>query len=454
MAQNNNTYYNDPTVHIEKVFGTIGTCNPPVMVPYAERRLQFQSPDGDVFSISNDMLEKHLLCIGGPGSGKTNVLDLILEQLRYMPNTNDFFVIFDTKGDYIKEFYREGDYVIANGDKYRKYSGFVHWNIFEELKAAGKDWMIAAREISKSLFADRANKTQPFFSNAAEDIFSGLLIHFYRSYQGDPTKLNNRYLINTIRKKDTKWYLDEVLNEEVNPDLVGMRSYIGDGKSNQALGVLGELKSMIYGCFVDTFEQAGSFSIRNAVRSRGARAVFIEYDMSVGKSMTPLCRLLVDLALKETMGRSAQSTGRVWYILDELKLLPNCLHLEDGLNLGRSLGCSVIAGLQSVNQMYEIYEKFGGQVILGGFSNVLAFSTTDFESRDYITKLFGVNVTNYWLESPMTVQISPRERDGHVVEEWDLQKLGTGEAFVSLLGHPPFKFHFPRYTHDSVETKR
>ena len=77
---------------------------------------------------------------------------------------------------------------------------------------------------------------------------------------------------------------------------------------------------------------------------------FIEYDLSIGDVLSPIYTLLFDLALKEALGRTA-SQGNVYLIVDELKLLPNLRHLEDGINFGRSLGVKILAGLQSIDQL-------------------------------------------------------------------------------------------------------
>lgn len=78
------------------------------------------------------------------------------------------------------------------------------------------------------------------------------------------------------------------------------------------------------------------FSMRNTVRKKGGTAIFIEYDLTVGEVMTPMYRLLIDLALKEALGRTEEK-GNVYLILDELKLLPKLKHLDDALNFGRSI---------------------------------------------------------------------------------------------------------------------
>ncbi len=435
------------------LYGTMLDRNEVVYEPGQRMEFQDRRQPDKWFSLSDDQLNKHVLLLGGPGSGKTNVIKMIVDFLRSAPGPDDVYVIFDTKGDYLERFYRKGDVVIANGEEYRDHPGYRSWNIYEELAAAGNGWETSAKEISASLFADRRNENSPFFSNAAQDLFANLLIHYFRRRSQDPGALNNRYLVEQIKTKDTEFY-QQIFSPEENPDMVGLNSYFGKGNNPQGLGVFGEMKSMVYSSFIGAFcedDGHGRFSIRDAVRRRGGRAIFIEYDLATGQALTPIYRLLVDLALKETLGRSnrAESRGRVWFILDELKLLPNCMHLEDGLNFGRGRGCSIIAGMQSVEQMYAIYGRERGQEICGGFSNVIAFSVSDYASRDYIRELFGRNYYSVTYSAATTQEAPIREREGYVVEDWDIANLRlAGEAVVGLNGHPPFRFTFSKYWRD------
>jgi hypothetical protein len=61
--------------------------------------------------LSEDLLSRHLLFLGGIGTGKANTIFQLLSQLRNSMTDHDVMVIFDTKGDYYKEFYRSGDIV-------------------------------------------------------------------------------------------------------------------------------------------------------------------------------------------------------------------------------------------------------------------------------------------------------------------------------------------------------
>ena len=64
--------------------------------------------------ISKSVLSRHLMLIGGIGTGKTNAFFQMLGQLNESLTQDDVMIIFDTKGDFYKEFYRPGDVVILS----------------------------------------------------------------------------------------------------------------------------------------------------------------------------------------------------------------------------------------------------------------------------------------------------------------------------------------------------
>ena len=114
------------------------------------------------------------------------------------------------------------------------------------------------------------------------------------------------------------------------------------------------------------------------------------------------------------------------------------------MNFGRSLGVKFIAGLQSINQLTEVYGDARGKNIAAGFSSVYAFRANDTETRKFITDLFG---KNYVLEQYMTLdkKYVENKRNGNTVEDWDMISLGVGEAIVGLPFQRPFRFQFNDY---------
>lgn len=434
------------------IFGN--TLETEVQIEHEDANVLYEDRDNhnSYFTLTPQILSRHILLLGGAGSGKTNVFNLTVDQLRDEDNdnTNDVFIVFDTKGDFQRNFGRPGDIVLGNSKGYRKMS--ARWNLFEDVLADGdnpEDYELNAREIAASLFVGRASSSQPFFSNAARDIFAHVIIYFIRRAKADPVKrgylLNNKELIHFFLNADGRKY-SKIFN--FYPDMKGLLSYIGDGTSNQALGVFGELKSMIYDCFLGVFaddDSKGRFSMRKAVRGKGGKAVFVEYDLAVGEAMTPIYRLLIDLALKEALGRSEGEKGNVYMILDELKLLPKLQHLDDALNFGRSMGVKVIAGLQTINQLYDIYGREKGLVIGGGFATIFGFHTSDNASRKYLTELFGKNVVGYQYTG-IDKLTEKREREGNTVESWHQMGLRQGQAVIGLADKEvPFLFQFPAF---------
>lgn len=416
----------------------------------------FDSPNGNMFAIDEPTVFKNILLTGCAGSGKTNVMNQILMQSRnWSSNLSAFHLIFDTKADFIehKNFRRAGDYVIGNSPSFRKQS--VVWNIFDEVlidtgKIIPKDtseeqeYEINAKEIAKVIFHDRGSKTQPFFADAARDIFAHTIIYFIRRYRDNYSEwkdmLNNYELKSFILKwgpNDFKRFFS------FYPDMHGLISYFDSDAKGQAQSVFSELRSMVYECFQGVFAKkptGNSFSIRRAVRSKMDRALFLEYDLAVGEILTPMYRLIVDLALKEALSENAN--GRVHFYLDELKLLPKVSHLQDALNFGRSKHVSVVAGIQNVDQLYTAYGESVAKEILQGFGSLIAFKATDHTTRDYVTKRFGPNVIayRYYTHGHQPVD---NVREGYTVEHWHQQKLIVGQAVVGLASQAePFIFHF------------
>lgn len=389
------------------------------------------------FSISEEMLSKHLLLVGGTGSGKTNLFYHIVKQLKKNLNKDDVMLIFDSKGDFHKKFFETGDVVIGNSKTYRKTS--AKWNIYDEIIADGKDRVSVAQnaqEICKSLFAERTekNSSNPFFPNAARDLLASIIISLVR----DNVQFSN---------KDLKDVIDSTPVDELRSmlasfsDLASVAAYIGGKSGTQAQGVMSEMYSVTRDIFTGVFSDVGDFSMRKFIRSKGGHTAFLEYDLAIGDILSPVYTLLFDLALKEALGRTA-TQGNVYLIADELKLLPNLRHLEDGINFGRSLGVKILAGLQGIDQLNANYENEAkAHNSVAGFSSVFAFQSNDYNTREYVSQLFGKNMI---LETFPEANGSRHyeKREGYVVEDWDLVGLNVGEAIVGLPNRPPFRFKF------------
>lgn len=390
--------------------------------------------------IENDTLSKHIMLLGGIGTGKTNVFHHMISQISANLTENDVMIIFDTKGDFYNEFYSPGDVVISNDDKATGSDGPNYWNIFNEVDT-GDHAIESIIEISKSLFAEACDKTnQIFFPNAAKDIFMACLLHFLRSVPSEHR--TNANLVNHIHSSSSA-EMRAMLN--FYDDLKAMQSYISSDDSPQTQGVLSELQQVIREVFIGKFACGGTLSLRNLVRQKGGRKVFIEYDLGIGKMLSPIYSLMFDLAIKEALSRS-RSDGNVYFITDEFKLLPNLQHIDDAVNFGRSLGIKFMIGVQNVEQIYDNYGEERARSIMSGFSTNISFRVNDAKSREYIQGLYGKNQKlESYLPTNQKNGLVETQREANVVEDWDITRLGIGEAIVGLPGYEPFVFKFDKY---------
>ncbi len=389
------------------------------------------------FPFSDDLLSKHLLFIGGIGMGKTNGIFQILSQLRNSMTSNDVMVVFDTKGDFYDTFYRQGDIVISNDEKATGPREKDYWNIFEEINA-GINTEEEIVEIARALFFERSNKSsQPFFPNAARDLFSGIMLHFHRM-----GGVKNNAVLRSFLDQTPSAEIRAILQQ--HQDLKAMTSYISDDRSPQTQGVISELQQHLREIFIGNFRKEGTLSIRQAIRAKQGRMVFVEYDLGIGGMLTPIYQLMLDMAIKEALSRK-KSDGNVWFIIDEFRLIPNLQHIDDGINFGRSMGAKFIIGVQNIEQVFHAYGEAQAHSILSGLLTTVAFRVNDAATRKFIQELLGKNrKKEVFMSSVSSRGIVEQIREANVAEDWDIANMRVGEAIINTPGYEPFLFRFDK----------
>jgi len=387
---------------------------------------------------SEGMLGRHIMLVGGIGTGKTNAINQVLAGMREGMEENSVAIVFDTKGDFLHTFYRPGDVVISNDETAVDWMGRAnYWNIFEEIQS-GPQMMESIVEIAHALFREACERTnQPFFPNAARDIFTATLWHFMVSKERK--ERTNKWLSDFLFSSTSR-ELKAMLNQY--PHFRAMTSYIEKEDSAQTQGVLAELQQVIRQIFVGNFKKHGTLGLRTLTKKKMGRFVFIEYDLSLGSMLSPIYSLMFDIAIKEAIGRE-RSPGNVFFVTDEFRLLPNLTHIDDAVNFGRSLGVKFLIGIQNVEQVYENYGEERARSIMSGFLTTFAFRVTDYRSRQHIQDTFGTNRKKDSFSNIVATRgLIEETREGHVVEDWDISNLGTGEAIVGMPGKEPFLFLF------------
>ena len=408
------------------------------------------------------IFSQHILFSGGIGSGKTNAINQIVQQLIEKRTKNDVVVIFDSKGDFLQKFgHKVPDKVVISNDQ----NATTTWNMFNEalidyknlgVKSLDENLMELASSLFQTIIEKDANN--PFFTLASKNIFYGLLKLLANKYltehlQGKRNKINNK-VIYELSKLDSSKIADMFNEPAQQKDLAQLIYYLGrmkkdkDGnlvlsENDQGASVIATLRNVLIDIFKGKFADTGDFSIREFVRAKGGRFLFIEYDLSQGRVLAPIYKVMIDMAIKESLCRE-RSKGNVFFIIDEFRLLPKLDFMDAGVNLGRGLGAKFIVGIQNLKQIEAIYGEAEAKSILSGFVTNINFRTTDIETREYIKSLSGEQIYEY---DVMSLSGGTQREKATVITDEDILKLNVGEAIINIpvLDKNPIKFQFKEF---------
>lgn len=387
--------------------------------------------------LTEEVLSKHILFSGAIGSGKTTAMNGLLDTIIRTMNTDDVMIVFDSKGDFRKRFYRPGrDAIIScTGET------TVKWNMFREIEVDGPEKIESnLSELVNSLFDEKIKRSNaPFFPMAAKDILFGIMMYIYR--KTEKVERHNRELYAYLRDATLE---DVVDSFDVMDDLRGLIDYLSGptGMSEQSQGVYSELRLLSREVLKENFREKGDFSIREFVRRKGGRILFVEYDLGIGSVVTPVYKTLYDLAIKEALCRS-RSEGNVYFVIDEFSLLPHLYHIADGVNFGRSMGAKFIVSIQNCQQVMEAYGQYNALSILSAFGTMISFKNSDKSTIEFIQEHYG---TARMALSYDTRDSREGSKDtyitGKAVEDYDVLFLKKGEALVSVPDYSPYPARF------------
>lgn len=389
--------------------------------------------DATSVGFSDATLGRHVLFLGGIGTGKTVGMAALVDSIRAETGPDDCLVFFDTKGDYIEQFFRTGD-ISLSPDIHSPFPGAQTWNLFAELADVEPGELAeATREVVASLMDAKQGDANRIWTAMAADLVGALIVAYARS-----GKTYTNVDIRRMADRLTTQQMRDIL--AAHPDLAGAAQYIAKDGINTTTSVMIFVQQALREVFVGGFRNRGEFSARSFVRTKGGRALFLEYDVARGETSIPVFRTVLDLALKEALGRSS-GRGRVIIVLDEFSLLPHVAHLDQGLNFGRSLGLRFVVGTQNIGQVLDAYGQERGMSILSSFGSVFAFRMFDEASRKFARQRFGTNRKLVHYDTTLKARgVGEHLVEGSVIEDWDLSALGVGQCIVGLPGGPPHLF--------------
>lgn len=386
----------------------------------------------------NDMC-KGTIITGETGAGKTTAFKQIASKKMLSDTEPTVNLFFDSKGDMVESFYKEGDVVL---DYYNNtnITSRQKWNIIREL--CFDDTFLAddAREIAGDLTSDSKDTNNEFFNKACKLILSKCMQILALDYEKKGIKPSNKDLFELL-KTNPNYILNRAKEYNLDRDIANLLCVGGKVTSNgQTAGVMGELLE-----FVDEYIVAndkGSFSIRETLRNNKSINVFLEFDVNHCNVLSPMFCSIITLAIKECMGRN--KGARLNLFIDEFSQLKQRLdQVINAASFGRTTGIYMMIATQYVGQIQEIYGENITSGVLSNFKNVIAFKSENYETRKYIKERFGEDYISSIKYVGLGQCLTSYNKD-FIISDEDILSLDVGEAIVKVATNDAiFKFKFP-----------
>ena len=310
---------------------------------------------------------RHTLIVGSPGTGKTQCLSHIIERLK---QRDERAIIYDFKGDLVSKFYEpDRDYIFNPLD-----SRSFGWNVFNEIQRKTDIDAIAS-----SLIPENTKTKDPFWNNAARDVFIAILRYLHaNNYK------TNKAIWETVSSaaEDIKFCLAEMPGCEI-----GLRP-IEDPESKQTQGVLSSLMQFTR-CF-EYMENSGgdNFAIHNWLE-RGRGSIFVTNYADIKDTLKPILSLFIDLLSRKLLSMPDSSKRKIFFIIDEFGTLQQLSSILMLLTLSRSKGGCCFLGVQDFGQIEKLYGREHKQSIVNACGNSVTFALSDYDNAKYASNKLG-----------------------------------------------------------------
>lgn len=300
-------------------------------------------------------LEKNrsTLVSGKPGAGKTNFIELLLEQIER--GEDEPLVVFDYKRDY-QQYLAEHDmeYIRLTPSGASRY-----WNVFQETEGTDlEDYL----EVSKTIFSGQ--EQGKYWTVAAAQVMAGVLTLLDRELGSAGVMPTNRDLVEYLRTHEAEEIHNDLSRHE---NLASAAQHIPDNAADaQAAGVISNVQVALMEMFLADFAEEGEFSVREYMEDPDGVLVL---DMPPERQETtaPVFGFLLDWCIRYSLQDDRQCT----FVMDEFARLPELKQLDALVTQGRSYNAQAFAGVQSIAQVRETYGDDGAESLLSGFNQVV-----------------------------------------------------------------------------------
>lgn len=377
-----------------------------------------------------DTETRHFLVTGSTGSGKTNLINTLLPQVRTAKHPA---IIVDQTGEMIERYYdpNRGD-IIFNPLDARSHS----WDFWQDATSNVAIGEVDPRleKFAKVLFSFDKRSTgggnDQFWQNSSEILFTSCV----------ESLIKKDYRSITALKK----ILTKVNRQDLASLLQGTRAarYFSKNNTTTAESILSVMTTGVRPiCLLQDSKK--QFSLKQYFQNieKGSNSwLFLASSPSQREVTLPLLACILELAVSYLIESGINEQRRMWFVIDELASLGRLNSLSALLAESRKYGGCVMAATQSLNQLFDKYGHYAGSTLFDQFATKFMFRSTDPSTARLITDIFG-NIeyasqqknTSYGAhEHRDGVSYTEQEKRKSLITTNDIASLKDLECFVGL----------------------
>jgi type IV secretory pathway TraG/TraD family ATPase VirD4 len=387
---------------------------------------------------------RHTILTGTTGSGKTNVMIELLDQIA---TKNEKIVIVDTVGTYLNKYYDESRDIILNPLDGRS----ISWSFLNECQDE-----ILLKNVAACLIGNGENSQDKFWEEAAKIVFQETAKKAIKEGKSTDEFLN---LLLKVSLKEMQNYLEGtyghgLMDERADKMAISVRAMLIN-----AISVFDILKE----------SSDGNFSIRKWIASDKNGLLFLSCRPVERASLTPLITAWLSIATEslmrqenccqdspttEAIGSKILKFGtkqisdqtsrlsRCWFFIDELHNLNRLPRIETSLAEIRKYGGCFVIGTQMISQLNRIYGHEVARTITGLCGTKIVMGIPEPDTAKYMSSFLGEKeevsaseAISYGANTMRDgVNIAQKTEKKQTVPYAEIMNLTPGEAFIKFSG--------------------
>lgn len=312
-----------------------------------------------------------ILLAGSPGSGKTQIIYPILQEVRR--RGTDKIILYDYKANYTEAISGETDVaLLAPWD-----SRSLRWSLGRDISSP-----LSCHSAARILIPSSSRESQPYFPDTARDVLQATM--FRLDAEGNSWSFADLWEKLSMGKDKlgafiSKTDLGRAAAEHLRSDPKSSSSIY-----STLLQKTGELM------WLAKAWQEGNFSVRKWVRDTSPIKTLIISGLPGYKEIAHAAsNLALHMAVNEILSLPDDLNRRIWLFLDELPRLGALDILLEAFAAGRSKGLCVVAGIQDIGQIQEKYGRDLAQTISNTFNSKIILRSTDPQTAEWGSGVIG-----------------------------------------------------------------